>query len=436
LSKLFLQPNIAHYSAIDESCDSSALLSMIINISSFPQAVQTDADKIRTHIRSSWARCDFVEWTGQKYIDSFNLMGQLVTKLGLSNMEENWILGELNTWATNGQNYLSGKRLGFETEEEIRHQTQILKKYVHPLCTETQIQLDIAYKELLEKENDLQERFRSLESKTKEHEEQLRKISKQTEHRSLKRTKPPDLEREVKEMQTKIRRILDLPDDLDEKRKRWVIVGICFHAFISPVLRKYVVPVVTRLFFSLISLNKIHKQTYASHLKRYEPTNTTLNYETINNNKNKYGLSSARYDYRVKSAVDFSRLFLQTHMAHFTAFDDSCDLSALLEIIVSIDRFPPVVHNDARKIQSDMQKPWTNCEFEEWTAIEYKDAFMLMRHLISNVRLSNREENRIKEELHSWETNVKLVLYAVICEVECLVPKEIIWPGNLLISSK
>lgn len=46
LSKLFLQPNMTNYSAIDASCDSSALLGLVINISSFQPAVQADASKV------------------------------------------------------------------------------------------------------------------------------------------------------------------------------------------------------------------------------------------------------------------------------------------------------------------------------------------------------------------------------------------------------
>ncbi|CAG2241208.1 unnamed protein product [Mytilus edulis] len=175
------------------------------------------------------------------------------------------------------------------------------------------------------------------------------KMTEPTEHRPLKRTIPPDLQTQVEDIQKKITRTTGPPDDLDDRRKRWLIVGICLHTIISPVLRTYVVPVVTKLCYSLTSRNKIHKQTYGSHLERYAPTNTQLNYEAINNNKTLYGRNRARYDYRVKSAVDLSRLFLQTHMAHFTAFDDSCDSSALLGIIVNIDRFPPVVQADARK---------------------------------------------------------------------------------------
>ncbi|CAG2209520.1 unnamed protein product [Mytilus edulis] len=228
-------------------------------------------------------------------------------------------------------------------------------------------------------------------------------MTEPAEDRPLKRTIPPDLQTQVEDIQIKIPRTTGPPDDLDDRRKRWLIVGICLHTIISPILRTYVVPVVTKLCYSLTSRNKIHKQTYGSHLERYAPTNTQLNYQAINNNKTKR--NKAQYDYRVRSAVDLSRLFLQTHMAHFTAFDDSCDSSALLGIIVNIDRFSPVVQANAKKIRSDIRNAWAHCDFTEWTAIKYTDSFQLMGQLISNLKLSNREENRILAELNRWAMN-------------------------------
>ncbi|VDI18987.1 Hypothetical predicted protein, partial [Mytilus galloprovincialis] len=128
---------MAQYSAIDESCDSSALLGMIINMSTFPTGVQTDSTKC---------------------------MGQFVKDIRLSNKEENRILCELNTWATNGHNFLSGTVLGLEIVEEIRQQTHVLSEYVQALCSETYSQFISVQKELKDLENSLQERIRNLES--------------------------------------------------------------------------------------------------------------------------------------------------------------------------------------------------------------------------------------------------------------------------------
>lgn len=61
---------------------------------------------------------------------------------------------------------------------------------------------------------------------------------------------------------------------------------------------------------------------------------TFLNYEAINNNKHLGLKQQSRFNYRVKDSVDLSKLFLQTNFAQYTGFDDSCDLSALLGIII------------------------------------------------------------------------------------------------------
>lgn len=46
LSKLFLLTNMTHYKDINDSCDSSAVLGLIVNILDFPLAVRTNAEKV------------------------------------------------------------------------------------------------------------------------------------------------------------------------------------------------------------------------------------------------------------------------------------------------------------------------------------------------------------------------------------------------------
>lgn len=130
-----------------------------------------------------------------------------------------------------------------------------------------------------------------------------------------------------------------LPDALDDNKKRWLVVGICLHSVISPTLRTFITPVLDTLYNSLVVSDNIDKQTYSTHLKKYVPTKTNLNYEAINTNSTKLVRNVKQYmqyDYKVYNAVDLSKLFVQTFMAHYTAIDDSCDSSALLGIIINI----------------------------------------------------------------------------------------------------
>jgi hypothetical protein len=57
------------------------------------------------------------------------------------------------------------------------------------------------------------------------------------------------------------------------------------------------------------------------------------------------GVGMIACDYKVRNHVDFSKLFLATNMAIYTAFDETVDISALLGMIISIDTFPQNVRN-------------------------------------------------------------------------------------------
>ena len=135
--------------------------------------------------------------------------------------------------------------------------------------------------------------------------------------------------------------------DLDEDTKRWLVVGICLHSVISPALRQYVKPVVTQAYNYAQQTHGIQTQTCQNYLERYPPTNKPLNYESVNENKQKYGNRKQQYDCKITDAVEFSKLFLLPHMAHYTKFDSTCDAAALLGIIVNLNTFPQNVKTDA-----------------------------------------------------------------------------------------
>lgn len=92
----------------------------------------------------------------------------------------------------------------------------------------------------------------------------------------------------------------------------------------------------------------------------YPKSTRQLNYEAINKNHSIARIGRkpdiANYDYKVGNHVEFSKLFMQTYMAHYTAFDETCDLSALLSLIVSIDTFPQPVKNVAMKVCNLIKK--------------------------------------------------------------------------------
>ncbi|CAG2215385.1 unnamed protein product [Mytilus edulis] len=223
----------------------------------------------------------------------------------------------------------------------------------------------------------------------------------------IKRSIPQELQDEIDEIVSKRPRTTAKPADLDENQKTWLVVGICLHSVISPALRSYVVPILTKLCYKLSVNHRLETQTFPTHLQKHPITNkASLNYEGVNNNKVKHGNNKQRYDYTIKSVVDLSKLFLQTHMVHYTGFDDTCDSSALLGLIINIDQFDSLVKSVAEDVRRDIRNDWAHCDFSEWDAVKYLHSFQLMKKLIKDLKLSLNEETQIIGEIEKWEMNV------------------------------
>ncbi|XP_071172953.1 uncharacterized protein [Mytilus edulis] len=214
---------------------------------------------------------------------------------------------------------------------------------------------------------------------------------------------PSDLQDKVTAISDICSKTAGLPDALDDNKKRWLVVGICLHSVISPTLRTFITPVLDTLYNSLVVSDNIDKQTYSTHLKKYIPTKTNLNYEAINTNSTKLVRNVKQYmqyDYRVYNAVDLSKLFVQTFMAHYTAIDDSCDSSALLGIIINI---LPSLQSTAKKVRSFIRNPWAHCDFTEWNPMKFSDCFKLMEQIIKDLKLNATDEVSILKDLSKWE---------------------------------
>ena len=191
--------------------------------------------------------------------------------------------------------------------------------------------------------------------------------------------------------------------DLDDDEKRWLIVGICLHTVLNPALRKYIEPEINNVYSKLVSGRNIHTQTYTAYMKKYPPgRGYTLNYEAINNNKSTHRWQISLYDYNVKSAVEFSKLFLPTHMSHYSAFDDSCDASAVLGLIINIKDFPTNVKTTAEDIRKNIRNPWAHCNLPDWDGIKYQSCFQRMEQMIRYLGLQSADETKCIQELRFW----------------------------------
>ena len=104
--------------------------------------------------------------------------------------------------------------------------------------------------------------------------------------------------------------------DLGENQKRWVVIGICLNRLLLPVLRDFVGQEIPKHYTSLKSTHGIDTQVYGRHKTHDGPSQ--LNYGSINNNWGNFKKKLHSYDYKVGTAEDLAKLYLEPHMAKFT----------------------------------------------------------------------------------------------------------------------
>ena len=103
-SKLFLENFMAKkYSAFDEHCDASVILSLLGSVPVFSAAVQTAAHAVRDGLRNDWAHCVFSKWDIAKFQQVFADMAALIRGLDLRQAVREKLLEELEGWQLKGK---------------------------------------------------------------------------------------------------------------------------------------------------------------------------------------------------------------------------------------------------------------------------------------------------------------------------------------------
>ena len=187
--------------------------------------------------------------------------------------------------------------------------------------------------------------------------------------------------------------------ELSENQKRWIVTGICLNKVVTPQLREYIDPHMLTCYDNFKKSNKIHTQTYPTHLKT--DGSKKLNYQAINNNQNCHG-GAPNFDYKVTSHVDMAKLYLQTFMAKFSAFDESCDASAVLGLLCVVPNFNAVIQAKAQDVKATVRNEWAHCNFADWDESRYLDVFQKMEELVRSLGLPKNGTDGIVDQLNDW----------------------------------
>ena len=104
--------------------------------------------------------------------------------------------------------------------------------------------------------------------------------------------------------------------NLDDNQKRWIVIGICLNKILLPPLRDIVAKEMPKHYTALQTAHKIDTQVYNNYLRRDGVSE--FNYGSINSNWDHWKKKKASYNYNVRSAEEFARLYLEPKMAKFT----------------------------------------------------------------------------------------------------------------------
>ena len=194
---------------------------------------------------------------------------------------------------------------------------------------------------------------------------------------------------------------------LTDDHKRWIVFGIALNHVLVPLIRCKLNQEISVEYNNLKLSNHIDVQVTHSFPAPY-PTGNALNYENINANNTKlkpphykkYDYST--FDYRVTSYVDFAKLFLPIYMAKFTAFDETCDASAVLNLLDRVPIFSAALQNAANVVREG-RNTWGHCNFTDWNKASFTKRFGDLKNLVAELKLSPADEKKSEEDLNDWE---------------------------------
>ncbi len=190
---------------------------------------------------------------------------------------------------------------------------------------------------------------------------------------------------------------------LTENQKRWLVAGIALNKILIPQIRPTVEQNIETEYNNLKTSHNIDSQSSSGRLKVWSHL---LKYENINGNDGHPRLPGGRFNYslfdcKVTSHVDFARLYVQNHMAHFTAFDDHCDASAVLTLLGRVPVFSAAEKTAADDVREG-RNDWAHCIFGKWDQAKFQKSFTEMEQLVRDMALPIA--GKLLGELKDWET--------------------------------
>lgn len=189
-----------------------------------------------------------------------------------------------------------------------------------------------------------------------------------------------------------------------DNQKRWLVSGIALNKILIPHVRPLVEQEVITAYHTLKTSHNIDSQSATCRLEKWHKW---LKYENINGNDALPRLRGGKYDYcnfncQVLTHTDFAKLFLESYMVRFSAFDDHVDASAVLLLLGRVPVFSATVQAAANSVRNE-RNDWAHCVFSNWNEAKFQHSFAEMEDLVKAMAFPSSEEGKIVGELKDWQ---------------------------------
>ena len=173
--------------------------------------------------------------------------------------------------------------------------------------------------------------------------------------------------------------------------------GLSLHKVLVKRIRWYVGNQVKKEYENVKTQKGIDSQSKSGRLMKWS---FDLKYQNINSNDK---LPKGHvFDYSVTSHVDFAKLYLESFMAKFNAFDEHCDASAVLNLLGRVPVFTPSVQKAASDVRQ-ARNSWAHCAFGDWDDAKFNQCFKDMEQLVKVLALPSADEMHLVNELNDWK---------------------------------
>ena len=208
---------------------------------------------------------------------------------------------------------------------------------------------------------------------------------------------------------------------VSDEEKRWLVVGIALIK-VAPVLRDFIKQGMNTHYTKLDNhcsglATPCALKTLTYHQVSTDPSFEHLKFQNINNNLQLYGMKKKdlhryMYNYNINSAVDLAKLFLPDHLAKFSGFDESMDMSPILRLLgfnnpapIFYSPNPPwSIQSSADDVRENVRNTWGHCNVTDWNEVFFNDCFTKLETLVRSLGLTGGVEKTTLDQLSDWQT--------------------------------